>query len=131
MHRYYGLDIGGTKIELVACNESLDVGHRRRIDTPQQDYDAFLDAIVELVRMTDDELGGSCGGVGVALPGVMDRTTTGRQLSANVPALTGRTVGHDLRQLLQRPLHFGNDLQCLRCPKRTAAQQPATRACSA
>jgi len=111
MQHYYGLDIGGTKIELIACDAALEVGHRRRIDTPQQGYEAFLQAVAELVRATERELGGSCRGIGIALPGVMDRVS-GRQLSANVPALTGRTVGHDLHQLLQRPLHFGNDLQC-------------------
>ncbi|RPE79684.1 ROK family protein [Vulcaniibacterium tengchongense] len=107
----YGLDIGGTKIELVACDVALETLYRRRIDTPRQDYDGFLDAVVELVRGADAEFGRDCGAVGVALPGVTDRAS-GRQLSANVPALTGRTVGRDLQRRLQRPLHLGNDLQC-------------------
>jgi len=111
MQQYFGLDIGGTKIELVSCDAALEVGYRRRIDTPQEGYDAFLQAVVELVRSSENELDGACAGIGIALPGVMDRAT-GRQLSANVPALTGRTVGHDLQQRLQRPLRTGNDLQC-------------------
>ena len=111
MQTYYGIDIGGTKIELVACGHDLEVGYRRRIDTPTQDYDAFLHAITTLVQGADADLGRPCDVIGVGVPGVVDRAS-GRQLSANVPALTGREVGADLERLLARPLHLGNDLQC-------------------
>ncbi|HEY5804946.1 MAG TPA: ROK family protein [Lysobacter sp.] len=111
MQTYYGIDIGGTKIELVACGHDLEVGYRRRINTPTQDYDAFLQAITALVQGADADLGRSCDAIGVGVPGVVDRIS-GRQLSANVPALTGRHVGADLQRLLARPLHLGNDLQC-------------------
>jgi len=106
----YGIDIGGTKIELIACDAALDVRHRQRIDTPH-DYAAFLDAVTALVRETDRLLGQPARAVGIGLPGVVDRAT-GLQLSANVPALTGRTVGRDLQERLGRSLHFGNDLHC-------------------
>lgn len=108
---YYGLDIGGTKIELVACDDSLEVAYRRRVTTPTHDYAAFLDTVETLVRSTDEKRGAACNAIGVGLPGVVDRAT-GRQLSSNVPALTGRQVGQDLQARLQRSLHLGNDLQC-------------------
>lgn len=111
MHTWFGLDIGGTKIELVACGDDLDVGYRRRVATPTQDYDAFVRSVGELVESAEAELGRACHGIGIGLPGVVERAS-GRQLSANVPALTGQRVGHDLRTRLQRPLHLGNDLQC-------------------
>ncbi len=111
MQTFYGIDIGGTKIELVACGQDLEVGYRRRIDTPTRDYDAFLHAITTLVQGADADHGRPCDAVGVGVPGVVDRAS-GRQLSANVPALTGREVGADLQRLLARPLHLGNDLQC-------------------
>lgn len=108
---WYGIDIGGSKIELVACGDGLEIGYRRRIVTPTRDYDAFVRSIGELVDAADAELGRACDAVGIGLPGVVERAS-GRQLSANVPALTGQRVGHDLQQRLQRSLHFGNDLQC-------------------
>lgn len=110
MHAY-GIDIGGTKIELVAFDAGMAERHRQRIDTPTQDYDAFLHAVAALVREADARLGRPAGAVGLGLPGVVEHDS-GRQLSANVPALTGRTVRHDLQQALGRPLRFGNDLQC-------------------
>ena len=79
--------------------------------TPQGDYDGFLQAVVALVAEADAALGRSDAPIGIALPGVRDRRS-GRQLSANVPALTGQCVAQDLQARLQRPLHFGNDLQC-------------------
>ncbi len=110
MPHWYGIDIGGTKIELVACGDDLRSAYRKRVATPAQDYAAFLRSVETLVREAEAELGGACRAVGVGVPGVVDRD--GRQLSANVPALTGQCVAHDLQQRLQRPLHQGNDLQC-------------------
>ncbi|UXI70573.1 ROK family protein [Tahibacter amnicola] len=113
----YGIDIGGSKIELVACEAStLDVTHRRRIDTPGQDFDAFVTAIAALVDEADAVLGMAgdprrCAPVGLGMPGVVDRAT-GRQLSSNVPALNGRRVGDVLRRRLARSVYFGNDCQC-------------------
>jgi N-acetylglucosamine kinase len=107
----YGIDIGGTKTELVVCDAAMQVTWRRRVATPQGDYDGFLQAVVTLVAEADAALGRSDASIGIALPGVRDRRS-GRQLSANVPALTGQCVAADLQARLQRPLHFGNDLQC-------------------
>jgi N-acetylglucosamine kinase len=107
----YGIDIGGTKIELVVCDAAMQVTWRRRVATPQGDYDGFLQAVVTLVAEADAALGRGDAAIGIALPGVRDRRN-GRQLSANVPALTGQCVAADLQARLQRPLHFGNDLQC-------------------
>lgn len=111
MQRYYGIDIGGTKIELVACDARLEVLHRHRIDTPTRDYPAFLEAVTTLIRDADETLGQPAQAIGIGLPGVRDRVS-GRQLSANVPALTGQTVGQDLQARIGPPLHLGNDLQC-------------------
>lgn len=111
MRHYYGLDIGGTKIELVACDATLAVLHRARIATPRQHYADFLESVVDLVQRTEATLGRPCDAVGIGLPGIVERDS-GRQLSANVPALRGQRVRADLTQCLDRPLALGNDLQC-------------------
>ena len=53
----YGIDIGGTKIELVACDAALQVAWRKRIATPQGDYAGFLLAVQQLVADADAALG--------------------------------------------------------------------------
>lgn len=40
-----GIDLGGTKIELVALDDSGREVWRQRVATPQGDYPATLDAI--------------------------------------------------------------------------------------
>jgi N-acetylglucosamine kinase len=113
MRGYHGIDIGGSKIELVAFRESgseLQEVLRERIATPGTDFAAFVQAIVNLVARGDHALGFTAP-VGIGLPGVTD-SSTGRQISSNVPALNGRSVADALRQALQRPVVIGNDCQC-------------------
>jgi len=114
---FHGIDIGGSKIELVGFVEhdgELHERHRRRVATPRDDYAAFVDAVAQLVEEADTALGatGSGGGrVGLGLPGIVDRAS-GRQLSSNVPALNGRRVAAELGARLARPVAIGNDCQC-------------------
>ena len=45
----FGIDLGGTKTEIIALQGS-DERLRRRLPTPQGDYQATLQTIVSLVR---------------------------------------------------------------------------------
>ena len=109
---FYGIDIGGTKIELAAYEAydgQLNQRYCKRIATPNQDYAGFITAITDLVTDTDQHL--QCrGAVGLGLPGIVD--SSGRQLSSNVPSLSGHSVTADLQQALARPVAQGNDCQC-------------------
>jgi N-acetylglucosamine kinase len=110
---YHGIDIGGTKIELVAFAEEgqqLREVRRERVATPTTDFAAFIAAIQGLIERGDEALGRRAP-VGIGLPGIID-SLTGRQLSSNVPALNGRLVVQALEEALQRPLAVGNDCQC-------------------
>ena len=110
---FHGLDIGGSKIELVSFVDeqgSLHERHRRRMQTPREDYAAFAHAVQSLVEEGDAVLGARAI-VGIGLPGVID-SESGKQLSSNVPALNGRRVAHSLSGQLDRPVHIGNDCQC-------------------
>ena len=110
---FHGIDIGGSKIELVAFRDT-DAGlaevHRERVVTPGTDFDEFIRAIAGLVERADAALGLRAP-VGIGLPGVID-SATGRQISSNVPALNGRLVVGSLHDALQRPIAIGNDCQC-------------------
>jgi N-acetylglucosamine kinase len=107
--RYYGIDLGGTKIELVACDAGLEVIHRQRVPTPRDDYEALVEALVALVHGADAALGGTAS-VGIGVPGIVD--ASGNHLCANVPCLTGRELLRAMRARLSRPVALGNDCQC-------------------
>lgn len=107
---YYGIDIGGTKMELVACDADLLVRHRQRVPTPTDNYGQFVDALAGLVLEADAVLGVRAP-VGLGVPGIID-SASGNHLSANVPCLTGRQLLPVLRQRLDRIVTLGNDCQC-------------------
>ncbi len=107
----HGIDVGGTKIELVSFDTEMQELHRQRIDTPRNGYSAFLDALFALIAEADDALDSAGCTIGIGLPGVREHAS-GRQLSANIPSLTGHRVAADLAAHLQRPLRLGNDSQC-------------------
>lgn len=98
-----GIDLGGTKIEIVAlagAKETL----RRRIATPR-DYDGTLDAIAGLVRDS-----GIDSPLGIAIPGT--ETGAGTIKNANSTWLNGRPLRSDLERLLGRKVRLANDANC-------------------
>jgi fructokinase len=104
-----GVDLGGTKIEIVALDAEGRERLRRRIATPAGDYDATLDAIAALVREAERELGVRCP-VGVGTPGSIGRN--GLLRGSNSTCLNGRPIRDDLAQRLGRAVAIDNDANC-------------------
>ncbi len=105
-----GIDLGGTKIEIIALDDSGRELLRQRIATPQGDYQATLEAIVWLVQQAETTLGQS-GTVGVGTPGAISRAT-GLLKNSNSVILNGQPVQQDLQRLLDRPVRIANDANC-------------------
>ena len=105
-----GIDLGGTKIEIVALGDGGEVLARRRVATPQGDYPATLAAVVGLVTAVEGELGRR-GSVGVGMPGALSRRT-GLVKNANSTCLIGKDLQGDLETLLGRPVRLANDANC-------------------
>src|SRR5258707_12250826 len=105
-----GIDLGGTKIEALAIdNQGMELA-RYRIDTPRDDYDATIMAMVGLVRRLE-ETTGSVGTVGAGIPGSISRIT-GLVKNANSTWLNGRPLDRDLRAALGREVRIANDANC-------------------
>jgi fructokinase len=105
-----GIDLGGTKIEIVALDEAGRIILRERTSTPKADYDASIGAICDLVHAAEARLGRR-GSVGVAIPGTIS-PKTGLVKNANSTALIGHTLDQDLAQALARPVRTANDANC-------------------
>ena len=105
-----GIDLGGTKIEVIALSDGGDALVRHRVPTPQGDYDGTLRAIGELVAHAERETG-ERGSVGVAIPGTIS-SVTGLVKNANSTWLIGQPLGSDVSRHLGRAVRFANDANC-------------------
>ena len=105
-----GIDLGGTKIEIIALDDQGVELLRRRVPTPQGDYAATLHAIKNLVHAAEAELG-QRGSVGIGTPGSISKAT-GLLKNSNSVHLNGKPVLQDLVTLLQREVKISNDANC-------------------
>ena len=105
-----GIDLGGTKIEAIALNESGVELQRKRIATPQGDYHATLHAIAQLIADIETSTKQK-GSIGLGTPGALS-PTTGLMRNSNSVCLNGMPLKKDLENLLQRPLRMANDANC-------------------
>jgi fructokinase len=105
-----GIDLGGTKIEGIALDGSAEVA-RARIDTPRDDYDATVAAIVDLVANLEQRRIPTGATLGIGIPGTIS-TSTGLVKNANSTWLIGRPLQRDLEARLGRPVRVANDANC-------------------
>ena len=104
-----GLDLGGTKIEIIALDKGREV-LRERIATPLTSYEDTIRAMRDLVRSAEAKLG-QRGSVGVAIPGALS-PITGLVKNANSTRLNGHPLDRDLGAALNRPVRAANDANC-------------------
>lgn len=106
----YGLDIGGTKMELAVFDHEQNKLTSKRIPTPTNSYDAFKNAIRDLVQETDKEFN-TKGTIGIGIPGFIDPDTQ-TACCANVPCTNNKPLQKDLEEVLERPVKIENDANC-------------------
>jgi fructokinase len=105
-----GIDLGGTKIEIIALDPSGRMLLRRRQASPRGDYQATLDAVAGLVAAVEAELGAR-GTVGFGTPGAIS-PATGLLKNSNSTWLNDRPLDRDLAEVLERPIAIANDADC-------------------
>ena len=105
-----GVDLGGTKIEILALDATGAERFRRRIPTPRGDYHATLAAIAGLVADAETATG-VAGSVGIGTPGSISRAT-GLLRGSNSVCLNGQPIQRDLETLLDRAVRITNDANC-------------------
>jgi len=105
-----GIDLGGTKIEIMALGAGGRVLLRERAPTPRTNYAETVIAIRNLVLSAEAKLGQS-GSLGIAIPGTIS-PKTGLVKNANSTALIGHPLDSDLSVALGRPIRVANDANC-------------------
>ena len=104
-----GIDLGGTKIEIVALAPDGTEALRHRIATPAG-YAPTVAAIVDLVAEAEARLGVRAS-VGIGIPGAIS-PATGLVKNANSLALNNHPLDRDLSDAIGRPVRIENDANC-------------------
>lgn len=105
-----GIDLGGTKTEIIALDDDGAVLLRERTPTPKNDYAGIVGTIAALVTSAEAKLG-RMGSVGVGIPGAIS-PRTGLVKNANTTALIGHPLDKDLGGALAREVRLDNDANC-------------------
>ena len=104
-----GIDLGGTKIEGILLDESLNTVQRIRVPTPQNDYQKIIDEISSLVfgfsKNIDDF------SIGICTPGAISKKT-GLIKNSNTQCLIGKDLRADLENKLGKKISLENDANC-------------------
>ncbi len=105
-----GIDLGGTKIEIIALDIHNQQIYQKRIPTPQGNYQATLTCIQTLVRDAENDLSKKAS-VGIGTPGAISQKTNCLK-NANSICLNNQPFKKDLETKLQRPIRLSNDANC-------------------
>ena len=106
--RRIGIDLGGTKIHAVLLDGAGQVLSERRRATPRGDYDATVEALLNIARELDHE---GALTVGIGTPGSL---IPGARVMRNCNStwLNGRPLLDDLTAVLGERVRIANDADC-------------------
>lgn len=105
-----GIDLGGTKIEVIALGDGDQILLRDRVPTPKSSYEDVILAMRDLVVAAEQKTG-QTGTLGIAIPGTIS-SVTGFVKNANSTKLIGHPLDKDLEAALARPVRVANDANC-------------------
>ena len=109
-----GVDLGGTKIEIIALDSGGEAVVRSRIASPSNDYAAVVEAVGSLVERVEKRVAmgsGAHNSVGIGMPG-MPSQATGLVRNANSVVLNGKPFRQDISKRLGRDVRVENDANC-------------------
>lgn len=109
MKQRIGIDLGGTKTEIIILAANGSEILRRRRPTPAG-YESSLRNIADMVAQAEQETGQQAS-VGVGIPGCIS-PATGLVKNANSTVLNGHPFDRDLAALLGREVRVANDANC-------------------
>lgn len=104
-----GIDLGGTKIEGILLDDSLNVIQRIRVLTPKNDYQGIVNEISYLVDQLSTNLPDFT--LGVCTPGTISKKT-GLLKNSNTQCLIGMPLKDDLENKFRKKISMENDANC-------------------
>ena len=105
-----GIDLGGTKTEVLVLDPDQRPVYRQRVATPAHSYDEILAMIAELVLKAEAEVKQEMT-IGIGIPGALS-PATGLLRNSNTVCMNGRPFLSDVETLLRREIRVDNDANC-------------------
>jgi len=113
-----GIDLGGTKTEIIVLTPAGDTIFRKREPTPRQpkgtdreEYKGILDFLCRFITDSAKKIPSTDFTVGIGMPGSLDRET-GLVRNANTTCINGKPLQNDLEKIIKRQVKMVNDANC-------------------
>lgn len=108
---FIGIDLGGTTLKGSLVSPTGEIIHETRSDTERRDAGALLDQVIEaaLALRDDKSAGGQVGGIGIGIPGLVNRRTNRVEVMPNLPALSEIDITTELSRKTGLPVILDND----------------------
>lgn len=104
-----GIDLGGSKTEAILLDDNLKPIKRKRVPTPQNNYDFILNTIVSLSKDLLDGIENYS--IGICTPGAISKKT-GLIKNSNTQCLIGKSLKEDLENKFDKRISMENDANC-------------------
>lgn len=112
MNYKIGIDLGGTKTEVVLLNNENQVILRERTNTRKETYQSILKTIEELIHLAKQYIPEKQDyTIGIGIPGIIDSKTE-KVINANTTILIGKPLKKDLEEMLNKKVYIENDANC-------------------
>ncbi len=107
---YIGIDLGGTKTEIICLDDQGEELYRHRVLSARDNYQNTLLTIKSLINNAEKNLG-KTGKVGIGIPGSICRQTH-TVINSNSTWINGQLLQKDLEAILERDICIENDANC-------------------
>jgi glucokinase len=111
MKCYIGVDLGGTNVRCAKITEKGEIlaqvkGPSFGLEGPEKVMGNIKDLIHQLPNVEE------ASGIGICVPGPVDKKTNTMSLSTNLPGFTGYPMGDELEKEFGLPTFLDNDANC-------------------
>lgn len=105
-----GIDLGGTKTEVVVLDDNMQSVYRKRVATPSSDYEAILTLVTDLVSDAQISVADKPT-IGIGMPGAIS-PVSGILRNSSTTCLNGRSFVSDIERRLNCAVRIQNDANC-------------------
>ncbi|MFY9573221.1 MAG: ROK family protein [Blastocatellia bacterium] len=108
---FIGIDLGGANLKGALVSDSGEIIHETRIEAEQRSPDDLFSQVVQtaLSLRDDKNAGGRVAGIGVGIPGLVNRKTNRVEVLPNLPALSEIDIRSELTSQTGLPVILDND----------------------